>query len=1203
MSGPTLTVTVPPTVESTTPFRSAQYSTSALLSGTAARASSSRTRSLSTKSLPNLPQFDLPSFNFDSDLDTSLSFASELTKSSTNEKSKVVRNDDKPGGFMPRMDRMGKRRTMLSRPQSWMPSSRTALDQEEEVVGDRSKETPCSAAPANERLLHPNSLEKSRNVSETFASFAKRGWISASRSPSPPGPKTESGVTTEIRPSRERSSSNSSIARLRNPMKKRSGSPADAEGSKPADSRGKLGTYLTKISKRPQSVLVKGMPNSDAGSAASSTTSLAPPSTDTRRSQASETSNSTYPEDVASIAKIPPARDPLWSSFKTLETEFQRFQAKDTAVKTNLIRTALLPFLRKYATHPSYRLLHYEDLERRAIILDKWWNGLLELLDGKTQQPVPGVDKPALLDAITALMVRPEWRQSTTIFCPLVDRSPRTRLRGRPRTRSNGSSGSVDSTDSAYLAESAGHNVRTMFITNLVAQMAIVVDKLSLRHVPFSMVNFAGRACAYAFFFAPGIANILVRLWGLTPNLLRRVADEFGLPRRDKGERDEIVALFPPNLEGLEWTSVKTVSDFLRQASNLHLPAAKIPWHGPWSARWRGRDTDLFFIFCKHYFILADDFTPAGLPLTEKARSPGFVLVNAQILAVLDSTIHRRAAIEATLGPPLADTNHGADASAMALQVAPNNNIMKGMDENRLIVLLRDFLSGASILFKNARHTFAEAFMAIMKASAKCTSQFDHSACFTICDFLEESLTAYDGFVDAQRPDLTYVDWSFWFEVCQKILESNNTLSEIRVLALVFSMWDVIANDRSRKETVCLDWLITEETFNKFFNNWCPMVRAYYMRLLCWRICRDTGSANETDAKIFLLVSTRLKSTWSHYLWLKQDADHRGQFPPSTAPSFPTPGKRFMIIRTEVPAVQPGLMVGFDASSNRSRSDMEGPATDFESMATPVPTEPLSPEPSAHKKKWGVLGKVLSLTGSGAAANDLETVRRDTAAARSKPALPPKGSTNPTNPSASDSDSMCSSPTFEAAQYIFRFTLSWNPAGTMSPPNRILTRPRLPNPAQSWVNSRDYSGSSPQPPAGRPVAHRAVSGSPSSGLIDSAKNADPCEIPMSPHRISMAWDYRSSFDPISPVLSSDRTSDELPLPKTSVPTLEPIIKPTQPTGTLASGVKYSGRALAEWSLVVAECNNFVDRRRDEGVLGLSDVEVPMLGVEGFRKFG
>ncbi len=47
--------------------------------------------------------------------------------------------------------------------------------------------------------------------------------------------------------------------------------------------------------------------------------------------------------------------------------------------------------------------------------------------------------------------------------------------------------------------------------------------------------------------------------------------------------------------------------------------------------------------------------------------------------------------------------------------------------------------------------------------------------------------------------------------------------------------------------------------------------------------------------------------------------------------------------------------------------------------------------------------------------------------------------------------------------------------------------------------------------------------------------------------------------------------------------------------------KYSGRALAEWSMIVGECNNFVERRRAEGVPGLRWIEVPTLGVEGFKK--
>ncbi len=62
-----------------------------------------------------------------------------------------------------------------------------------------------------------------------------------------------------------------------------------------------------------------------------------------------------------------------------------------------------------------------------------------------------------------------------------------------------------------------------------------------------------------------------------------------------------------------------------------------------------------------------------------------------------------------------------------------------------------------------------------------------------------------------------------------------------------------------------------------------------------------------------------------------------------------------------------------------------------------------------------------------------------------------------------------------------------------------------------------------------------------------------------------------------------------------------IIQPVEPKGAAATSSKYAGRALAEWSMVVNECNSFVDRRRDEGILGLSDVEVPMLEVDGLRR--
>ncbi|KAI1433167.1 DUF1765-domain-containing protein [Xylaria sp. CBS 124048] len=1206
MTGPTLTLAVSPTVESTPSFPSpSSHSPEELPSAHAGSASHSRSWSEPLPEvLPKLPVYVVPATNFDADADgdadadtvadfsPNLTFVHDQPREIIDEKvaGHSIRNS--LGGLRSWTESMGKRRSStLSRPQSWLPTSQSTPDltyipQEatatEALSNGEDSNTP--AAP----ILTPQAAPKS--VSDSFASFARLSWISTSRSPSPNPRQQQTAQMPQKRTGRERAPSSSSILKLRRGSRTRSTS-SSSEGSQSNESLGRIGNYWSKIKSRPQAARVRGRVTNELDSSASSTISLAPPSTETRKSHASETSNSTFPDDVATaIGRRSAPQDPLWSNFKSLETDFQKFQSRTTALKMELVRNSLVPFLRKFASHPSNLNLRNEDLERRAVILNKWWTGLLEMLHVRTHPPVPGVDRPMLLDVVSGIMMRPEWRQSTPSFRPLAD---------RPRQQSpsdlSESTSSFHSTDSDYLAESTEHNVRNMFTANLIAQMAIVVEKMSLRSAPNSLVNFAGKACAYAFFFAPGVADVLVRLWCLNPTSIRRVASEFNLSRQSKGEGDDMLALFPPSLDKLGWTSLSSVLGGLRQPAPAPLTSARINWSGPWLARWSGRDSDLLFIFCKYYFVLTQGFLPSDLPLEEKARAPGFVHVNAQMLSVLDSTIHRQS-MDAISAPLFSDGLHGANASAMALQLAPSNNAMKGMAENRLIALLKNFLSDPSA-FGGAPDTFAQSFLAVMKAAIKHTSQFDHNACFTVCDFLEQSLVIYNDYTDRDSSEAQklHLDWPFWFEVFKRILECNNSMSEIRVLSLVFSIWDVIASNQSRKESVCFEWLLTEDTFSKFFNNWCPMVRAYYMRLLCWRICRDAGSANESDTKIFQLVFTRLKTVWSHYLWLKQRTEQQGKFAPSTAPSFPTPGKRFMIIRTEIPVLQPSFVPGFDAPSS-PRLDMTGAATDFDSIKPVINSEVAGT--TTTKKTWSLFGKVLSFTASTDAPDEPETARRG-AAPPATNAAPPKLVTNVASPAGSDTDSSGSSPTYEAASYLFKFTLSWNSAGTAPPPNRILTRPRLPSPAQSCISVKPHGGSlSLSAITNRPAPTRAVSGSALPGLVDSAKNQsslDDSDLPVSRATEPVR---RGSF-PHSAF--SDLHEDDVPLRNTAGLSKENLVSPAEPTGSFARTVKYSGKALAEWSLVVSECNGFVERRREEGVFELEDVEVPTLGVEGFRK--
>lgn len=448
--------------------------------------------------------------------------------------------------------------------------------------------------------------------------------------------------------------------------------------------------------------------------------------------------------------------------------------------------------------------------------------------------------------------------------------------------------------------------------------------------------------------------------------------------------------------------------------------------------------------------------------------------------------------------------------------------------------------------------------------------------------------------------------------------------------------------------------------------------------------------------KILLLVSQRLKTVWSHYLWLKQKADNESLLPPSTAPSLPQPGKRFMIVRTEVNGPQLGLMVNGGRTQGRGNVVAAAAAVGFDVLASPysgsdsmaeyqdgasgsrpkssTSSDEKKSEGGSMKKKWSLLGKVLNMSsGKSDADEQAEKARRDAASSSSTRSfaggltVPSSKTTRLGSPSSDSGSSTGSAPVFDSAQFVFRFMLHnipWqgqsggpmgSPGGVVLPPvyrDRILTRPRLPAPAQACVSSclafaGRRSGSLPPPPADlAPVTWR-ISGAMAGGLVSEAKNANPTEsVPadgstsgrtrprvnswMSSHSgassVSPRARSRAGEEDRSAAVSKGDQDDERSAsasPHSCNNSLDndsgrerereqereqehergrAVVQATEPIGPAALlRAKYGGRALAEWSLVVNECNSFVDRRRDEGVSGLKEVEVPCLGIEGLRR--
>ena len=324
---------------------------------------------------------------------------------------------------------------------------------------------------------------------------------------------------------------------------------------------------------------------------------------------------------------------------------------------------------------------------------------------------------------------------------------------------------------------------------------------------------------------------------------------------------------------------------------------------------------------------------------------------------------------------------------------------------------------------------------------------------------------------------------------------------------------------------------------------------------------------------------------------------------------FPSPGKRFVIIREEAETPRQSPLFGRRASFSSilsSGSLLEAESDD---------TQPKSD----GKRRWSLLSKVLTLASGAYAEDSLEesgqgmlVSNEPQGSARGGPPLPPKAAVSealsgsrPRNPSSSMTVDQ---------KHSFKFFLGWQQQQA-SQGNLALSRPRLPAPAQARIRSRNRSDSSPPAP-GLPADTRIVSGSARQGLVHEAKNAGSNEVSNLLPRTSPqlpSVEFMTTFDTIlggsgsgpkvwngTALESCDGATEQL-LEHADSEDGTTVSDAVKPIGIYVKTAVYAGRALAEWSLVVLECNNFVERRRQEGVLGLGEMEVPLLGVESFRK--
>lgn len=581
-----------------------------------------------------------------------------------------------------------------------------------------------------------------------------------------------------------------------------------------------------------------------------------------------------------------------------------RFVSKTGIHKANVLRLALLPFLREHRGESAH--VSVDEYGFRIKVLKKWWIAILMALNDRT---VSGSDRSAYLEGISGLLSRQEWVQQQE------DR---------------------------------------VYASLLCDTLRLVIQKLCLKSVPLAIAAFSGKVLAYSFFWVPGVAPVLLHMLGIQQSTIDRITS-VSFP--ENGGSDDMTTLenaislvkssFPAHLEPLVGkadgindcnTKRSRMGGTLptRRSKQPEPPNGLTDLYGPWSRRWTAQNSDVFFAFLKHYYSIMSSLLPAELPWNAHLATPGLIILHASILRGLDFVVHQ------SINPRKLDN----DFNVKAVSPVPAVGTRRRVDQLKIMATLREILHNDDG-FVQFYEPYCRQFERILHSVALQTSLYDVESCIVLADLVEEYLSSLiltypwtENRVKIQKDRA--IDWEFWIRVVQKMLSSGNCHTEIRAFSFLFNLWDNIpisslgtyssaahvesldefdfhANDEEGLRWNCTVWLLSPPMWKRYFCHWQPLVRSYYHRLLCWRVASVGPESDLLSSILFsnynadarALLSSRLDLSYRRLCKLRSKAKAVGDAGPALEPAPPVVHRKLSII------------VNMAASPMRSRGDCQ----------------------------------------------------------------------------------------------------------------------------------------------------------------------------------------------------------------------------------------------------------------------------------------
>ncbi|ODV78594.1 DUF1765-domain-containing protein [Suhomyces tanzawaensis NRRL Y-17324] len=637
----------------------------------------------------------------------------------------------------------------------------------------------------------------------------------------------------------------------------------------------------------------------------------------------------------------------LLKQYKHLELELNRFNSKkynpaknSGVLKSNILRTSLLPFLRSghklHRYFPKHSKVYKSLTSVITAILLKWWTSLLANLKttgplstaastsaalGDSYSTIPASDRNAYLECISRIVALDDWSKVDDDFFSQYSSLLTSTLEYCIDKMTNLKTLSLSV--SAFVGKIFAYSFFTLpHVSN--ALLFLLNVKQSFFESTSSIITPSSASKAS-----------VDHLKSIFPLHLHHLINFQGIRVASKKQAGFLNCVPPP----------------AHPVNGIKDP------NGSWVRRWCNCDSNVFNSFFRHYVDiiqkrLSDGFDPDATDLL-LVNCPGFNVIFSHILQIFKISITKISTttvnkflsllIKAS-PPPVPPTPTSGINSAKSNAPPTPPPFIPGLNVKHCDVYYNSIVK----IFKTIRDILHSASFTANRVSSSASTCREHEdlISYSLVKFVDrlfvsisKETSVYDSNKNGLILNIVYefinhvfnnmnsspsaISWEFWLSCNYMMLKHTDHIQVVlKNLSFLFNIWDMvpeslsslrqdlnlgnvelappylnwITNLNESYKANFIDWLISNEIFQRYFIHWNPIVRSYYARFLVWRLIGVNNYHSSTMIQVTRRIEQKLDKAYDvlHAISLKNQ--HNGTVALDYTPDNPLVNRKFGIL-------------------------------------------------------------------------------------------------------------------------------------------------------------------------------------------------------------------------------------------------------------------------------------------------------------------